>query len=98
MEERYGTKHKGKLHEFNSVVIPSGTIFGGNRDVARTPIVVGFKVVDTGIFGDVLAEEFGDARPRTYSAIGEAGGDLDLFGELIEDVPEACSQKRIGAD
>lgn len=61
MEERHSTQNKRELHKLDPVIIPSGTIFSRDGDVTGTPIVMGFKVVDTGVLGDVLAEEFGDA-------------------------------------
>jgi hypothetical protein len=70
MEETDRTQNKGKLDEFDPLIVPRGTIFGGDGDIARPPIVVGLKVIDSRVYGDVLAEKFRDARSGSDGSVG----------------------------
>ena len=90
MEETNSTQYEGELDEFDTLIVPRCAIFGTDGNVTRAPIVTGAEVVDAGVFGDVLAEELGDACARSDGSVGQAGGDFDLFSECVQDVPEAC--------
>ena len=79
MEETNRAKHEWQLYEFDTVGIPSSTIFGRDGNIARSPIVMCLIVVDTGTLGNVLAEEFGYARAGSDGAVGQSSGDFDLF-------------------
>ena len=79
MEETNRAKYEWQLYEFDPVGIPSSTIFGRDGNITRSPIIVCLIIVNAGILGNVLAEEFGYARAGSDGAVGQSSGDFDLF-------------------